>query len=224
MTEKAEEKVEVKRGLTLKTIVIGIICIIAIVSIGPFHEATVAGAFGGGLTLAHLSYDMPWFNACGQAYYFYYGFGLFLFAAVIIAIVNSIKPVFSRQEVAVLAIMIMASSVVCGWYAYDSPFNNILGIAAGASVLGQAWVDANKLWDWLPDILGPKDVAWWRAGILPRPAGSGVIPWGNTYAYRSLVLALPRGSGWNHRFHGPPAPTSVRGRRSPPVPHHGHSW
>jgi hypothetical protein len=126
---------------------------------------------------------MPWFNGTGLAYQFYYGLGLFVILAIIIAIVNSIKPVFSRQEVVVLATMIMAASVVCGWYAYDSPFNNILGIAPGASSWGQGWINSgwgtgNTFWSYVPSIFGPQDPAWWRAGILQRPLGSGVVDWG----------------------------------------------
>ncbi len=187
---------EVKRGLTLKTIVIGIICVIAIVSLGPIHESQTSGGFGGGFQLGHLTYDMVWFAGAGMNYYFYYGFGLFMMLAIIIAIVNSVTHVFSRQEVAVLAVMIMASSIVCGWYAYDSPFNNILGIAPGASVLGQSYVDAylggTGFWTYIPDILGPKDVDWWRARILPRDlGGSGVVEWGTlmpTIGWMTLFL------------------------------------
>ncbi len=192
MTEKAEEeKVEVKRGLTLKTIVIGIICVIAIASLGIMHETTTSGGFGYGMQLGHLTFDMSWFAGAGMCYYFYYGLGLFVMLAIVIAVVNSVKPVFSRQEVAVLAVMILASSIVCGWYAYDSPFNNILGIAPGASAYGQAWVDGNKIFSYLPDLLGPKDVDWWRARILPRPDGSGVVDWGThmpTIVWFSLFL------------------------------------
>ena len=181
MTEEAE----VKKGLTLKTIVIGIILMIPIVTLGIVHEVQTSGGFGGGLQLGHLTYNMSWFAGAGINYYFYYPFGLFVLAAIIIAAINSIKPIFSRQEVAVLAVMIMASALVCGWYAYDSGFNNILGIAPSAAQAGQEWVETNDYWAWVPKILGPQDVDWWRARINPRfettavgPAGSGIVDWG----------------------------------------------
>jgi len=169
--------VEVKKGLTLKTLVIGVILVALITGVtvnfgGQVYDTSYTTSFG------HIT-GMTSFEGKGLYFPFWYSFGLFLWVAIVIAIINSFKPIFSRQEVACLAVMIIAAGWICGFRAYDTPFNNVLGIAPGAAAKGKAWVDARNFWSWVPDILGPKDVDWWRARVLPSAAGgSGVVDWG----------------------------------------------
>ncbi len=115
-------------GLNLKTLIVGSIltAIVAFVAGGNgevyqmFYWRTIA--------VGRINYPY-WVPRVGV---FLYAMGFATLIVLLLAIVNQIKPVFNRQEVTILVIMVFTAGFLNGVYQMSDVLNHLLGIGKGS--------------------------------------------------------------------------------------------
>jgi len=99
------------------------------------------------------------------------GMGASMMLLLIFALVNSIRPVLSKQEIALIVLMPLFS---IWWQGYNvALFYDIMPFG-----IGLGYIEPDKLKeiiDYIPDVFGPKDPTFWNSGWMENPYSA--VPW-----------------------------------------------
>jgi len=148
------EEIE-KSGLTPKAFVIG--------TIVTLFWTWLASTRGNRLVNFSIYGGIALNNQNGST--FLIAMGASMLTILIFSLINCIKPVFSKQEIALIVLMPLFGMCWCGYNL--SLLDDLIPFG-----MGLGYVEADTLSEaikYIPDVLGPKDPSFWNSGWLETP-------------------------------------------------------